>query len=609
MHDKYGAEQIIEMSELDHIRKNSSMYIGNTETATPLLFEVFDNAVDEALAGFADKIGVFVNTQTGVVSILDSGRGYPFDQSLPLEKDPPVLTCTKLFTSGKFKKNEKDSAYKIAAGLHGIGNVAVYALSDYMKIEIYKNGLHAIYDFREKKITRSQTTFEGKAPFSTKVEFKPSKKHFFSTEVDLKLVEERIRLVVANHPNVSFVLRVDGVDRVIKGSEEELIADYLSKTVETWLTFDLKNKSGESCHLRIGWEKESFGASKFINSVNLVRTDGGVHITKLNNILKSMFSYYAKKKSFNFNEEDCLQGLRAYLSLEIINTSFSAQVKTTLEKNSDISIMDGLEKEIKSVLDKNEEYLLELLGRFQLYRQAIQSKKINNVRSNGKRRSLTKFTKLKDCSEIGGELFIGEGDSAINGIAGLRNYKKHAMLPLRGVIPNTLVMEREKFLKNAEVIDIIQALGCGIESQCDISKLRYERVIICTDSDPAGHWIASLLIILFAKLTPDLIKKGHLFICKTPLYGVIRNKVFVPLWNEVDLEKARVNKEKIKRFKGLGEFNPPELKVFMLDDTRILIPVTWSENHYEEIFELFTSSEKKRELVSGEWKLKSDEVK
>jgi DNA gyrase subunit B len=607
MSDKYGAEQIVEMSELDHIRKNSSMYIGNTETATSLLFEVFDNAVDEALAGYADKIGVFINTQTGVISVLDSGRGYPFNQSLPIEKDPPVLTCTKLFTSGKFKKNENDSAYKIAAGLHGIGNVAVYALSDYMKIEIYRDGLHALYHFEGKKITRIQETFEGKKPFSTKVEFKPSKKYFFSTEVNMKAIEERIRLVVANHPNVAVVFRVDGKDKVIKGTEEELIADYLSKTVDKWFTLDIKNRKGESCHLRIGWEKEGYGTPKIISSVNLVRTDGGVHVNKLFNIIRPLFQALAKKRSLHFENDDCMQGLRAYISLEIIDTSFSAQVKTTLEKNADISIMDNLEKELKSILEEDEEFLTLLLSKFQTYRQSIQSSKINKNRGNAKKRSITKFTKLKDCIQTGGELLIGEGDSAINGISKLRDKLKHAMLPLRGVIPNALTKKRDELLKNEEVLEIIQALGCGIESQCDISKLRYDKIIICTDSDPAGHWIASLLIILFAKLTPDMIKNGHLYICKTPLYGVHRDKKFVPLWTSKELDDARNNKEKIKRFKGLGEFNPPELKVFMLDDeTRILIPVKWSENHHEELFELFTSSERKRELVSGKWKLKDE---
>lgn len=603
----YDASHIVEMSELDHIRSNQAMYIGSTENINPLIFELFDNAVDEALAGFADIIGVFIDTKTGIVKVLDSGRGYPFDQKLPLEKDPPVLANTKLFTSGKFKKSSDESAYKISSGLHGVGGVCVYALSEWMSMEIYRDGLHATYKFNpDGTIERSQEKFKGETPFSTKVEFKANKEYFSSTDVDIKSIEERIRIVVANYPNLKMVFRVNGKDKIIKGSENDLIEKMLSKNVKEWHTFDTKNKDQELCHIKLGWEPGSFGPAKVLSAVNLVRVHQGVHINKLNGILRDVFQNFAKKHKFNFQKDDPLQGLKIYLNLHIIKTAFAAQVKTKLETAADINIMNGIETQVKSYFIQNEPLLLELLERFQRYRSALQSKSMIKFRAGNKSRFSTKFTKLRDCSKPMGELIIGEGDSAVGGLVQFRDPKKHAILPLRGVIPNSLTMVRKKLLDNAEVKDIVQALGTGIDEECDMSKLRYSKIIIATDADPAGHWIASLLIILFATLTPDLIKNGHLFVCRTPLFGTIRKKQFVPLWTKEEVDEARTNNEKVNRYKGLGEFKPKDLTVFTLEDsTRILIPIQWSVR-YNQIFDLFISSAQKRKLIAGEWELKDE---
>lgn len=605
----YDVRHIIKLSEIDHIRENPGMYVGSTENPTSLLFELFDNAVDEALAGYASVIGVFINNKKGEIEVWDNGRGYPFDENLPLKDDPPVLTCTRLFTSGKFRKGTNDTAYKIATGLHGIGNVAVYALSKSMRIDIYRDGKYAIYKFNGKGVSRYVEEFRGKSDYSTKIVARINKKYFSDIRIDVKRVEERVRLAVANHPDLKVILRVDNENIIIKGTEEDLILDYLSKTVEDWYIIDDHNKkSKENYHLRIGWEPSGFGPPRILSCVNLVRTDGGIHINKFYNVLRNVFQNFAKKYGYNFNNDDCLQGLRSYLSLEIVNTSFNAQVKTILEKNSDICIMNNLEKKLKVVLEENGELLINLIDRFQTYRQTLRSKKVMKGRL-GRARATTKFTKLRDCSELGGELIIGEGDSALSGVADFRDSRKHAILPLRGVIPNALTMNPKKLLANNEISDIIQAIGCGIGTECDISNLRYNKIIIATDSDPAGHWIAALLIILFAKLVPDVIKNGYLFLCKTPLFATRRKGKFIPLWTKEQLDKAREKGEKVKRYKGLGEYDPEDIKIFILDEsTRILVPVTWPvrESNVEDIFELFTSSRRKRQLVSGEWKLKGD---
>jgi len=601
--EQYGVDHIKEMSELDHIRSHTSMYVGTTENINSLVFELFDNAVDEALAGYADIIGVFINTKDGIVKILDSGRGFPFDQSLPLEKDPPVLANTKLFTSGKFQKDQKDSAYKIASGLHGIGGACVYALSEWMIMEIYRDGIHATYEFLPGGvINRKQEKFKGVPPFSTKVEFKANKKYFSSVGVDLETIEERIKIVVANYPKLKMIYRVDNKDKIIKGSETDLIENMLSKNVDEWHDFHLNNQKNELCHVKIGWEPGTYGPPKVLSAVNLVRVYTGVHVNKFYTMMRDMFMAFGSKRKYNFLKEDCLQGIRIYLNLHIIKTAFAAQVKTKLEVAADISIMNGLDVMMRDYFNKNEDLLIELLDRFQAYRNALRSKKMTVNRSGNRSRSISVFTKLRDCSQPGGELLIGEGDSAVGGLIQMRDPEKHAILPLRGVIPNSLTAARKKLLDNKEVKDIVQAIGTGIYEECDITKLRYSKIIIATDADPAGHWIASLLIILFASLTPDILKQNKLFVCRTPLYGVYRNKKFVALWSQEDLQSAREAGETINRFKGLGEFMPAELKAFTLDNTRILIPVRWS-NKYEKVFELFTSAAEKRKLISGEWTL------
>jgi len=597
---KYTTDDIFVMEEIDHIRTSSGMYVGSTETATRLAEELLDNALDEVQAGYCDIIGVFIDTKEKTFKVLDYGRGIPFNQELPPEEDPPIMTATKLFSSGKFKKGTNASAYQIASGLHGVGTVAVNALSDWMEIEIYRDSLHAVYRFEDAtKVTRTQEKFTGKKPFSTKVTVKPSERFFSDTGIDINTIEERLRIACANFPKLRTVLRVDEIDKVIKGDINDLILSHLTKTPDLqWTNFKI-DKSPESCELRLTWDTESPTSSKILSCVNLVHVSSGVHINLLFNILKNVFMQLGKKYKYDFKPDDCLTFLRCYLNLKIIKTSFEAQVKVKLESKSDLSIMDSLENDIKKYMESNKTFLLDLLERFQSYRNSIQMKKISKTTKG--RKATTTFTKLRDCKNIGGELLIGEGDSAVGGLLHVRDSKKHAILPLRGVVVNALT--KTNLLKNVEVKEIIEALGTGIESECDVSKLRYSKIILSADADPAGSFITVLLIILFARLTPDIIKQGKLYVCQTPLYGTRRNNKLVPLWTEEELEQVRSNGEYIKRFKGLGEFSPRDLKVFTLDEaTRKLVKVTWSSN-YKNIFDLMTQSSEKRKLVMGEWSL------
>jgi DNA gyrase subunit B len=599
----YTTKDVYVMEEIEHIRNSTGMYIGSTETATRLVEEILDNSLDEVQAGYCDFIEIDIDTKNNIISIMDNGRGIPFNQKLPPEEDPPIMTVTKLFSSGKFDKKD-GSAYQIASGLHGVGLVAVNALSDWMEIEIFRDGKCGKYFFKDatKEIERTCRSSKNH-PSSTRIKIKPSEKYFVSTRIDVDIIEERLRIASANFENLTIYLKVDDISYEIKGeTEEDLVKEYLTDSEDLeWICFENK-KGSESCYLKLSWDDKPPISQKIFSCVNLVHVHSGVHIKYLHNAIKNVFSYFSKKYKYNFKPEDCFIALRCYLNMKIIKTSFEAQVKVKLESKSDISILNSLETYLKKYLEENEDIRTNLLEKFQTYRKTLQNKKLTTIGKST--RASTKFTKLRDCRNIGGELLIGEGDSAVGGLLHVRDPKKHAILPLRGVITN--VLKRPNWYENTEVKEIIQALGTDVEENCDVSKLRYSKIILAADADPAGSFITTLLIVLFAKLVPDIIKAGKLFVCVTPLHGIRKNGKLVPLWNDKDLEDARSKGLNIKRFKGLGEFSPMDLKVFTLDeDTRRLIKIEWCDE-YERLFKLMMSPVEKRKLILGEWKLYND---
>jgi len=582
----YNTSSIKELDQIDHIRKNPNMYIGSSETPTKLLEECIDNALDEAQAGYADIIAVKINS---TISVIDNGRGIPFDDKLDIEKDPPIAISTRLFTSGKFDKDKNDN-YKVSAGLHGIGLTAVYALSKYVKYTINRGNKCGVYYLDcDKKIIQRDVQKTKETPFSTKIEFEPNPKFFESTEINIEYIKERLKFACFNLPFLKVVFMVYDNNIIIDSNESMLLKEYLSPNSIKYFNFEIK-KGIEKCRLIVGWDFDSTITSKIFGCVNLINVNEGVHILKLKRLLKDFFSDYLS--SYEFQVDDIMAYLRSFINLSIIKTSFEAQSKVKLGTDSDISIMDLLIDEIKSYFKNNKSELDILLNKFQEYRRSL---KIGDKSIIKKGRVLTKFSKLSDCSSRNGELIIGEGDSAVGGLLQVRDVAKHAILPLKGVIANAVT--KRELLENLEVKDIIIAVGTGIENNCDISKIRYDKIIIATDADPAGRFIAVLLIVLFAKLFPSIIKEGFLYLAETPLFTTKRNGKLIPLWTDSDIEKAKNKKEDIKRNKGLGGFVPKDLKELLLNEkNRKLIKIEWSADP-EKIFKLVSSAEEKRNLL------------
>jgi DNA gyrase subunit B len=596
MTKSYTHKDIKSLTEIEHVQESAGMYIGDTSNPVHLVEEALDNALDEALSGYAKIIAVNVNTKTNICCIMDNGRG------IPIENDTPILISTKLFTGAKF--NSSKTSYKIVAGKNGIGLITILALSDFYTIEIYRDKKHAKYIFENAKLkSKIIEDFKGETPFSTKIQFKPSKKIFEKLIPDIERIRKRLLVASVEIPHTTLVLNVDDKKEVIKLDKDEFFKTYcLSDSDDDDLSniidIDVRDKD-EKFEAKFCYSFNGTISPRIISSVNLLPVDnGGRHVNCFFDLIKDYFTTKAKKENLKFQPNDCLSGLRVYFSLELEKPDYSSQSKDKLINRKDH--FNGLLTKVKTELDKyfteNPKILNDILLFFDEYRKKLDSKKIKGT-VNGKRAS-TKFTKLRDCTGNHGELYVVEGDSAGGGFIECRSSKIHAILPLKGKIPS--IVNKDDILSNKEINELIGSLGTGIGPNFDITKLKYSKIICATDPDADGGHIFSLMTIALANLVPEVIKQGHFYLSVVPLYAINKGKTFVPLWTNEELTKARKNNEPIIRIKGLGELNPWQLKICCLDEkTRRLAKVKFSKD-LSKIMELFTDVNKKRELLKME---------
>ena len=589
----YTSKDIRVLEEIQHIRLNPSMYIGATDNPVHLIEEALDNALDEALAGYATIIAVNIDTKKHIYSIMDNGRG------IPLDKDAPIIISSKLFSGAKFQ--DKKTAYQISSGLHGVGLVAVNALSSQYKVEIFRDKKHALFTFKNAKLKSKLIEPNGDSPFSTKIEFVPEKKVFETLIPDIDRIRKRLITASAElDQKLTFVLQVDDEKEIIKLSLNEYFKNICLSTGEAE-TIMLLNSIHKPEQFRIMMAYENGGpiSHKVLSSINLLPVEGGgTHVNCFLELLKNFFITKAKKFNYKFQPNDVLYGLRAYLMLSLIEPKFSGQTKDKLtnRKNYFDKFIQDCKAQLEQFAIKYPKQLEIFLKRFHDYRKKIDSKRLSTNGSGGRRAS-TKFTKLRDCTSRNGELFIVEGESAGGSIIQSRNPAMHAVLPLKGKsIPN--VTMKKDILKNKEVGELVMAIGAGIGPHFDISKMRYSKIICATDADYDGAHIACLVSMVIGLLLPEIIKKGQYYIAQTPLFAINEKKVFIPLWTEEELEKARKANRTIQRYKGLGEMNPNQLKISLLDETtRNLTQLEYSKD-IPGLTKLFSSAEEKRKLVS-----------
>ena len=588
----YSAKDVRVLEEVEHIRLNPGMYVGDTTNPVHLIEEALDNALDEALAGYAKIIAVIIDTKKNQFAVLDNGRG------IPISDNTPITVSSKLFSGAKFQ--DKKSAYQISSGLHGVGLVAINALSKEYSVEIYRNDKYAEYQFKNTKLRKENIkTHIDITPFSTKIEFIPDKKFFETLTPDLKRIKRRLTTASAELPrDIQFVLSVDGKTEVFALSTEEHFRSLLIKSGPAEFSI-IGSKHPEKYEAIFAYEDIGVVTPKIMSSVNLLPVDsGGTHVNLFFDILKDFFAAKAKKYGYIFQPNDCLIGLRAYLMLSLVEPKFSGQTKDKLTNRRTYfeKFVPQFKSQLEEIAKYNEDVIKGYLERFQDYRRKLDAKKLVRNGSTSNRAS-TKFTKLRDCSSRLGELFVVEGDSAGGLIIQSRDPRKHAVLPLKGKsIPN--VTMKKDVLGNKELSELIRAIGTGVGPHFNLAKLRYSKVICATDADHDGAHIACLVTMAMAVLLPDVVKAGKYFIAQTPLFAVTEKKLFKPLWDEKQLEKAREAGRQIQRYKGLGEMNPGQLKVCLLDEpTRNLIPISYSSN-MDELVKLFSSAQEKRRLVS-----------
>ena len=611
--NNYGGDQIQILKGLEAVRKRPGMYIGSTSSRGlhHLVYEIVDNAVDEALAGYCNTIEVTIN-QDNSITVIDNGRGVPVDVNHETGKPAVEVVYTMLHAGGKFG----GGGYKVSGGLHGVGASVVNALSEWMEVYVKRDG--HIYNQRyERGNVCYPLKVVGDCPLEetgTKVTFLPDKEIFQETTVyEYNILKSRLREMAFLTKGIKIVLK-----DAREGIEQERVFHYEGGIKEF---VEYLNKSKDALYdkiiycegLKDGVQVEvafqhNDGYNEVVDSfVNNIKTpEGGTHLTGFKNALTKTFNDYAKKnKLLKENEqlsgEDIREGLTAIVSVKIEDPQFEGQTKQKLGNTVARSAVDSIVSEqLEIFLEQNPAVAKVICEKSILAQRAREAAR--KARDLTRRKTALENTslpgKLADCSDRDPkncEIYIVEGDSAGGSAKTARSRATQAILPLRGKILNVEKARLDRILGNEEIKAMITAFGTGIHEDFDISKLRYHKIIIMTDADVDGAHIATLLLTFFYRFMPELIKQGHVYLAQPPLYKIEKNK---KVWyaysdeelNQIMLEIGRDQNNKVQRYKGLGEMDADQLWETTMDpEKRILLRVNMDEDSESEIDVTFST--------------------
>ena len=610
---EYGADQIQILEGLEAVRKRPGMYIGSTSSRGlhHLVYEIVDNAVDEALAGFCTEIQVTINPDNSI-TVVDNGRGIPVGINHKAGIPAVEVVFTILHAGGKFG----GGGYKVSGGLHGVGASVVNALSEWLEVSIYHEGKEY-----KQRYERGHTMYplkvvgdceEGKT--GTTVTFLPDKEIFEETVYDYDILKQRLREMAFLTKGLRIVLRDEREDSKkektfhYEGGIREFVT-YLNRSKESLypeVIYCEGEKDGVAVEVAMqhndSYTENSYG---FVNNINT--PEGGTHIVGFRNALTKTFNDYARKNKLlkdsepNLSGDDIREGLTAIVSVKIEEPQFEGQTKQKLGNSEARGAVDYVvSRQLEIFLEQNPTVAKATVEKSVLAQRAREAAR--KARDLTRRKSaldgMALPGKLADCSDKDPkncEIYIVEGDSAGGSAKTARNRATQAILPLRGKILNVEKARLDRIYSNAEIKAMITAFGTGIHDDFDISKLRYHKIIIMTDADVDGAHIATLLLTFLYRFMPELIKQGYVYLAQPPLYKVEKNKKVWYAYDDAELNSileqiGRDNNNKIQRYKGLGEMDAEQLWETTMDpEKRILLRVTMDESATSEIDLTFTT--------------------
>ena len=610
---EYGADEIQILEGLEAVRKRPGMYIGSTSSRGlhHLVYEIVDNAVDEALAGFCDTIHVTINPDNSV-TVTDNGRGIPVGINHKSGLPAVEVVFTVLHAGGKFG----GGGYKVSGGLHGVGASVVNALSVWLEVEICHEGKVYKQRYERGKVVQKLEIIGDCDPdkTGTKVTFLPDGEIFETTVFEYSILQQRFREMAFLTKGLKIVLRDDRPEEPIEktfhyeGGIKEFV-EYLNRSTTPlyeqiiYCEGIVNNVSVEvAMQHNDSYNENSYG---FVN--NITTPEGGTHIVGFRNALTKTFNDYARKNKLlkdnepNLTGEDIREGLTAIISVKIEDPQFEGQTKQKLGNSEARGAVDNVVSEqLQIFLEQNPQVAKVTVEKSVMAQRAREAAR--KARDLTRRKSaldgMSLPGKLADCSDKNPEkceIYIVEGDSAGGSAKTARDRATQAILPLRGKILNVEKARLDRIYGNAEIKAMITAFGTGIHEDFDISKLRYHKIIIMTDADVDGAHISTLLLTFMYRFMPDLIKEGYVYLAQPPLYKLERNKKVWYAYSDEELdsilqEVGRDNNNKIQRYKGLGEMDAEQLWDTTMDpEHRILLRVTMDDETASELDLTFTT--------------------
>ena len=633
--NQYDANQIQILEGLEAVRKRPGMYIGSTSSKGlhHLVYEIVDNSIDEALAGYCSVIEVQINSDNSI-TVKDNGRGIPVGINEKAGTPAVEVVFTILHAGGKFG----GGGYKVSGGLHGVGASVVNALSKWLEVIVYRDGKIHKQRYENGGHTTSSLQVVGECPLEktgTEVSFLPDDTIFEETVFDYEVLKHRLREMAFLTKNLKIIFRDDREEKKEKvfhyeGGIKEFI-QYLNKGKQPLYDNIIYCEgliNGVSVEVALQHnDSYSENAYGFVNNINT--PEGGTHVEGFKRAITKTFNDYArnnkllKESETNLSGEDIREGLTVIVSIKIENPQFEGQTKQKLGNSEARNAVESVVSEqLKYFLEQNPSVAKIICEKSILAQRARAAAR--KARDLARRKTALEGAslpgKLADCSDKNPEnceIYIVEGDSAGGSAKTARARATQAILPLRGKILNVEKARLDRILGNAEIKAMITAFGTGIHEDFDISKLRYHKIIIMTDADVDGAHIATLLLTFLYRFMPDLIREGHVYLAQPPLYKLEKNKKIWYAYSDEELndilkEVGRDQNNKIQRYKGLGEMDAEQLWETTMDpEHRVLLKVLIDEDTQSELDLTFTTLmgdqvEPRREFIEANAKFVSN---